>query len=65
MTGNYAGQYKIINTCISCKINICIYKNNDISNDKTKYSCSYETFISDQIDYNQYNPFIPTVNWLD
>ena len=67
MTRNYAGQYEIINTCISCKINICIYKNNDISNDKKKYSYSYETFISDQIDYNQYNPFIPTVliGWIN
>ena len=67
MTGNYAGQNEIINTCISCKINICIYKNNDISKNKQNYSYSYETLISDQLDYNQYNPFNPTVliGWIN
>ena len=59
ITGAFVGQYELINFASKFKINICIYKLIDISDDLSKYKFQYETIISDQTDYNIYNPFLP------
>ena len=51
----------MINICSSFKVNLCIYKLNHNSVDNSGFKFSYETMISDQLDFNNYNPFIPTI----
>ena len=59
MTGSFVGQYELINFASKFNINIRIYKLIDISDDQSKYKFQYETIISDQTNYNIYNPFLP------
>lgn len=55
------GHYEMINICLSFKVNLCLYKLNHNKNDNFKSKFSYKTIISDQLDLNNYNPFIPTI----
>ena len=60
-TGSYAGQYEFIKACNICKINICVYNLDNISSDKNTFVYNYETIISVQENYNDYNPYNPTL----
>ena len=57
----------MINTCLSFKVNLCIYILNHNTFDNSKFTFSYETMISAQLDFNNYNPFIPTIliGWIN
>lgn len=55
-TGNFAGEYKIINTAIKFNINIIIYTNNNYNKNNKNFTFHYETFKSPQ---DILNPFIP------
>ena len=46
-TGEYVGEYEIINTCIAFRCNICIYKF-----DESKNEYIFETIRSNQEQYN-------------
>ena len=57
----------MINMCLSFKVNLCIYKLYSNNTDNTEYKFSYETIMSDQLDFNNYNSFIPTIliGWIN
>ncbi len=58
-TGNYAGQYEIINTSIILNCNIVIYKNENLNTNSKDYNLEYETIINK---YDEFiNPFKPII----
>ena len=66
-TGSYAGQYEFIKASNLWKINICVYNMEITSKDNKTFKYKFETIISDQENYNEYNPFIPTllIGWVN
>lgn len=66
-TGSYAGQYVFIKASNLWKINICVYNMEITSKDKKNFKYKFETIISDQENYNDYNPFSPTllIGWVN
>jgi len=51
-TGNYAGQYDIINSSIILNCNRVIYKNENLNTNSKYYNLEYETI------FNKYDEFI-------
>ena len=63
-TGNFAGQYEILNASDLLNINIVINKNFNYSMYNNKYIFDYETLINkDEI----FNSFLPTIltDWVN
>jgi len=46
LTGEYAGEYEIINSCLTIRCNFFIYKLNDYNIEYTIYKYNYEAFKS-------------------
>ena len=52
LTGNYAGQYQIINSSILFNCNIVIYRNENLNTNSKYYNLEYQTIT------NKYDEFI-------
>ena len=65
LTGNYAGQYEIINTSILFNCNIIIYRNNNYNMNDKRYNFNFETIINKKEDILNPFAYIILLGWVN